>query len=100
MAYPILNLRQQGIGARAYVEGLEDVVIATLGHFGISAQVRLNRSGSLRIAVRNPFPPSPPPTPLRGVSLLKSKKTTFHGPGQLVAYLVLNLRQLRIEARA
>ena len=40
VAYPILNLRRLGIGARAYVEGLEDVVIATLHHFGIPAQVR------------------------------------------------------------
>lgn len=39
VAYPILNLRRLGIGARAYVEGLEDAVIATLGNFGIPAQV-------------------------------------------------------------
>ena len=39
VAYPILNLRRLGIGARAYVEGLEDAVIATLSRFSIDAQV-------------------------------------------------------------
>jgi lipoate-protein ligase B len=29
--YPILNLRQLGRGARAYVEGVEDTVVSALG---------------------------------------------------------------------
>ena len=37
--YPIINLRRLGIGARAYVEGLEDTIIASLRQFDIHAQV-------------------------------------------------------------
>lgn len=39
VVYPIVSLRQLGVGARAYVEGLEDVLVRTLGQHGISARV-------------------------------------------------------------
>lgn len=35
VAYPIINLRQLGLGARAFVEGLEDAMVQTAGCFGI-----------------------------------------------------------------
>ena len=35
----MINLRRLRLGARAYVEGLEDAVITTLGGFGIEARV-------------------------------------------------------------
>lgn len=35
VAYPIVNLRQLGLGARAFVEGLEDAMVQTVGCFGI-----------------------------------------------------------------
>eukprot|EP00983_Pelagomonas_calceolata_P057182 1144951-Pelagomonas_calceolata.AAC.1 len=34
VAYPILNLRGLGLGARAYVEGLEDTIVRLLGENG------------------------------------------------------------------
>ena len=37
--YPVINLRRLGLGARAYVEGLEDCMVNALGHYGIDAQV-------------------------------------------------------------
>ena len=40
VVYPILSLRGLGLGARAYVEGLEDVMVKTVGQYGISARVR------------------------------------------------------------
>ncbi len=40
VCYPIVNLRRLKCGARAYVEGLEDTVIATVGERGLSAQVQ------------------------------------------------------------
>ena len=40
VCYPIVNLRRLKCGARAYVEGLEDTVIATVGEYGLSAQVQ------------------------------------------------------------
>lgn len=39
VVYPIVSLRPLGVGARAYVEGLEDVVVRTLGRYGIAARV-------------------------------------------------------------
>ncbi|CAL5223299.1 g5790 [Coccomyxa viridis] len=41
VCYPIVNLRRLKLGARAYVEGLEDTVIATLGQYGVEARGRV-----------------------------------------------------------
>lgn len=41
VAYPIISLRAARLGARAYVEGLEDVLIHTLDQWGISARGRV-----------------------------------------------------------
>lgn len=38
--YPIVNLRELRVGARAYVEGLEDTMIRTVGAYGVHAKVR------------------------------------------------------------
>lgn len=38
IAYPLVNLKQQGIFIKEYVRRLEQVVIDTLQHFGIAAQ--------------------------------------------------------------
>lgn len=43
--YPILDLERYGIGLRAYVELLEDVVIDLVGTFGIKAGRRANATG-------------------------------------------------------
>lgn len=36
VGYPILDLEQIGIGLRGYIEALEEAVIATIAHYGIS----------------------------------------------------------------
>lgn len=41
VAYPILDLRRYGLGARAYVESLEDSMIAVAGAFGVAARGRI-----------------------------------------------------------
>jgi lipoyl(octanoyl) transferase len=41
VAYPVLGLRALGLGARAYVEGLEDALVRTLGVHGLSARGRV-----------------------------------------------------------
>lgn len=38
--YPIVNLRRLGLGARAYVETLEECMVGACGHYGIQARVR------------------------------------------------------------
>lgn len=37
--YPIVNLRELRVGARAYVEGLEDTMISAVGAYGVEAKV-------------------------------------------------------------
>ena len=39
VAYPIVNLRGLQLGARAYVETLEDIMIDLAAHYGIQARV-------------------------------------------------------------
>ncbi len=40
VAYPIIDLRQAGLGARAYVELLEDAMVQVAGRHGISVSNR------------------------------------------------------------
>lgn len=49
--YPIVNLRRLGVGPRAYVEGLEDTIIACLQQFGIHAQVRHCKTSHILISL-------------------------------------------------
>ncbi|KAJ7556167.1 hypothetical protein O6H91_05G072100 [Diphasiastrum complanatum] len=41
--YPILDLRQMGLGARRYVEGLEDCMIKVAEKYGVHARGRLEK---------------------------------------------------------
>lgn len=41
VAYPIVHLRQLGLGARAYVESLEDSMIDTAASYGLSCKGRI-----------------------------------------------------------
>ncbi|GIM16960.1 hypothetical protein Vretimale_19528, partial [Volvox reticuliferus] len=41
VAYPIIGVKQAGLGARAYVEGLEDSIIGCLANYGINARGRV-----------------------------------------------------------
>jgi len=38
--YPIVSLRELGVGARRYVETLEDTMVLVLGSYGLHARVR------------------------------------------------------------
>lgn len=62
--YPVINLRRLRMGARVYVETLEDCMVAACSHYGIQARVSLN------------------PGRRRGLLLLrKVQRTSFAGPG-------------------
>lgn len=37
VSYPVINLREFGLGARAYVRALEETIIRTLGDYGVEA---------------------------------------------------------------
>lgn len=50
VVYPIVSLRELGVGPRAYVEGLEDSIVRAVGRYGISARVSCSylRPGTAR----------------------------------------------------
>jgi len=45
IGYPIVDIKELGLGARDYVEALEEVLIRTVGHFGIRAARIEDRTG-------------------------------------------------------
>jgi len=60
VAYPVLNLRELGLGARAYVEGLEDSIIKFLGEAGAGTHACREKhvsSASGNGALAGPCPP-------------------------------------------
>ena len=50
--YPIVNLRELGMGARRYVETLEDTMVLVLGSYGLHARVRGTSSDRARLCRR------------------------------------------------
>ncbi|EFJ43580.1 hypothetical protein VOLCADRAFT_65732 [Volvox carteri f. nagariensis] len=52
VAYPIVGVRQAGLGARAYVEGLEDSIIDCLAKYGITARGRVPGATGVWVAER------------------------------------------------
>ncbi len=45
VGYPVLDLEQFGLGVASYIERLEEVIIRTAAHFGISARRISDRTG-------------------------------------------------------
>lgn len=56
VVYPIVSLRELRVGPRAYVEGLEDAMVAALGEWGIVARVRAAAAAG---AAADPAPVGP-----------------------------------------
>jgi hypothetical protein len=52
VAYPIVDLRQLGLGARAFVEGLEDAMVQAVGCFGIQVRVAQDTAGVTKCRCR------------------------------------------------
>jgi lipoyl(octanoyl) transferase len=45
VGYPVLDLEQFGLGVATYIERLEEVIIRTAAHFGVSARRIASRTG-------------------------------------------------------
>lgn len=69
VAYPILGLRGLGLGARAYVEALEDAVVSAAGAYGVSARGRVPGRTGVWVGERK----------LGAVGVRISHGTTSHG---------------------
>ena len=96
MAYPLLNLQRRGYFVKEYVFKLEESVIRTLAHFGVTGH-RVAGAPGIYVRLDDPFShaaltgPSSPGDPFRGLGKISalgikvSRHCTYHGAALNVA---------------
>ena len=96
MAYPLLNLQQRGYFVKEYVFKLEESVIRTLAHFGVTGH-RVAGAPGIYVRLDDPFGhaaltgPANPADPFRGLGKISalgikvSRHCTYHGAALNVA---------------
>ena len=96
MAYPMVNLQRAGYFVKEYVYRLEEAVIRTLAHFGVTGHRVANAPG-IYVRLADPFAhtaltgPANPGDPFKGLGKISalgikvSRQCTYHG-------LALNVR--------
>ncbi len=90
MAYPMVNLQRTGYFVKEYVYRLEEAVIKTLSHFGITGHRVANAPG-IYVRLADPFAhtaltgPAAPSDPFKGLGKISalgikvSRQCTYHG---------------------
>ena len=90
MAYPLLNLQRAGYFVKEYVYRLEESVIRTLAHFGVTGHRVANAPG-IYVRLADPFAhtaltgPAAPNDPFKGLGKISalgikvSRHCTYHG---------------------
>ena len=90
MAYPLLNLQRAGYFVKAYVYRLEESVIRTLAHFGVTGHRVANAPG-IYVRLADPFAhtaltgPALPHDPFKGLGKISalgikvSRHCSYHG---------------------
>ena len=90
MAYPLLNLRRAGYFVKEYVYRLEESVIRTLAHFGVTGHRVVNAPG-IYVRLADPFAhtaltgPALPHDPFKGLGKISalgikvSRHCSYHG---------------------
>ena len=82
LAYPLIDLRRAGYFVKEYVYRLEEAVIRTLEHFGVTGH-RVSGAPGIYVRLEDPFShallPSPQPSPRGGGS------EAFKGLGKIAA---------------
>jgi lipoyl(octanoyl) transferase len=96
MAYPLVNLQRAGYFVKEYVFKLEESVIRTLAHFGVTGH-RVAGAPGIYVRLDDPFShaaltgPSHPTDPFRGLGKISalgikvSRHCTYHGVALNVA---------------
>ena len=96
MAYPLLDLQRRGYFVKEYVYKLEESVIRTLAHFGVTGH-RVNGAPGIYVRLDDPFShaaltgPLAPSDPFRGLGKISalgikvSRHCTYHGVALNVA---------------
>ena len=90
MAYPLIDLQRAGYFVKAYVYRLEEAVIRTLAHFGVTGH-RVAGAPGIYVRLADPFDhaalrdPQPAHDPFRGLGKISalgikvSRHKTYHG---------------------
>ncbi len=90
MAYPLIDLQRAGYFVKEYVYRLEEAVIRTLGHFGVTGH-RVASAPGIYVRLADPFDhsalrdPQPAHDPFRGLGKISalgikvSRHKTYHG---------------------
>lgn len=90
MAYPLIDLQRGGYFVKEYVYRLEEAVIRTLGHFGVTGH-RVAGAPGIYVRLADPFDhsalrdPQPAHDPFRGLGKISalgikvSRHKTYHG---------------------
>jgi lipoyl(octanoyl) transferase len=96
MAYPLLDLQRRGYFVKEYVFKLEESVIRTLAHFGVTGH-RVAGAPGIYVRLEDPFShaalagPQHPSDPFRGLGKISalgikvSRHCTYHGAALNVA---------------
>jgi lipoyl(octanoyl) transferase len=96
MAYPLVNLQRAGYYVKEYVYKLEESVIRTLAHFGVTGH-RVAGAPGIYVRLEDPFShaalmgPTPAKDPLKGLGKISalgikvSRHCTYHGAALNVA---------------
>ena len=96
VAYPLVNLRRAGYFVKEYVYRIEEAVIRTLAHFGVTGH-RVAGSPGIYLRLDDPFShaaltgPTDPLNPFRGLGKIAalgikvSRHCTYHGVALNVA---------------
>jgi lipoyl(octanoyl) transferase len=90
MAYPLVNLQRAGYFVKEYVYRLEEAVIRTLSHFGVTGH-RVPKAPGIYVRLADPFAhqaltgPALPNDPFKGLGKISalgikvSRQCTYHG---------------------
>lgn len=96
VAYPLVDLRRAGYYVKEYVHRIEEAVIRTLGHFGVTGH-RVAGAPGIYVRLSDPFShaaltgPLPPNDPFMGLGKIAalgikvSRHCTYHGVALNVA---------------
>jgi lipoyl(octanoyl) transferase len=84
VAYPLVNLQRAGYFVKEYVYRIEESVIRTLAHFGVTGHRVARRAGHL-CALDDPFSQPRPTAPAAAALASAPQAPDFTGLGKIAA---------------